>query len=327
MDTKQRSREMYRQMIRIRVFEETLRRLYFQDKLPNFNIAAGDIPGELHLCDGQEPVGVGICMHLRPTDAIAPPHRHHHYFLARGVDMKKMAAEIFGKETGLNHGCGGHIHLCDRTANMSTAGVCGGGIPTGLGYALAFKARKTDDIVMVISGDGTISTGAWHECVNLAALWKLPVVFICEDNDWAISTPKKISTPVPHHTVRAAAYGIPGGLILENDPLAIYEGIAPAVARARRGEGPSFIEIKTDRLAGHFEGDPQLYRPKHELETLRSRDAIVKFKQRLLQDGTISEAQAEAIGKAAEAEVNEAMEFARTSPYPQPESALQHVFA
>ena len=327
MISKKEELEMHRQMVRIRIFEETIQKIYMEGKTPAFDIAAGPVPGEMHLAAGQEPVAAGVCIHLRPSDAVTATHRPHHIALAHGMDMKKLAAEIFGKETGLGHGKGGHMHLFDPATHFGCSGIIGEGIPTAVGHALAFKKQKRDDIAVSFFGEGAANQGAFHESLNLAALWHLGVVFVCEDNTWAISVPKGTATAIANNSDRAAAYGIPGVLIPDNDPTAIYEVAGEAVARARAGKGPTLIEIKTDRLLGHFEGDPQLYRTKEEMDTLHQRDALKHFEQQLIEAVTLTADSAKQVWKAAQAEVDAAIEFARQSPYPEPESALLHVFA
>ncbi len=327
MPTDETLREMHRQMVRARVFEETIARVYLEGKTPAFDIAAGPVPGEMHLASGQEPVAVGVCMHLRPTDAVTATHRPHHIALAHGMDLNRLAAEIFGKETGLGRGKGGHMHLFDAATNFGCSGIIAEGMPTAVGHALAFKKQGRDDVAVSFFGEGAANQGAFHESLNLAALWNLPVVFVCEDNAWAISVPKEKATAIVNNSDRAAAYGIPGVLVQDNDPVAVYEAAGEAVARARRGEGPTLIEVKTDRLRGHFEGDPQVYRIKEELDRLEERDAIRRFEGRLAEPGVLTEADAKKVWEEAQAEVDEAIEFARSSPYPAPESALEHVFA
>jgi TPP-dependent pyruvate/acetoin dehydrogenase alpha subunit len=327
MPTNDVLRSRHHQMVRIRVFEETLVKVYLEGKTPAFDIAAGPVPGEMHLAAGQEPVAAGVCAHLRPTDAVTATHRPHHIALAHGMDMKRMAAEIFGKETGLSHGKGGHMHLFDPATNFGCSGIIGQGIPTAVGEGLAFKKQATDRVAVSFFGDGAANQGSFHESLNLAALWDVPVVFICEDNAWAISVPKEKSTAIANNSDRAAAYGIPGVLVPDNDVVAVYEAAGEAVARARRGGGPSLIEVKTDRLLGHFEGDPQVYRTKEELERLRERDAIRRFESQLVGSKVMNAGDIEAVWSAARAEVDDAIQFARTSPYPSPESALVGVFA
>jgi TPP-dependent pyruvate/acetoin dehydrogenase alpha subunit len=327
MASKKEQLEMHHQMVRIRIFEETIQKIYMEGKTPAFDIAAGPIPGEMHLAAGQEPVAAGVCIHLRPSDAVTATHRPHHVALAHGMDMKKLAAEIFGKDTGLGHGKGGHMHLFDPVTHFGCSGIIGEGMPTAVGHALAFKKLGKDDIAVSFFGEGAANQGSFHESLNLAALWDLGVVFVCEDNAWAISVAKATATAIANNSDRAAAYGIPGVLIPDNDPDAIFEAAREAVARARAKKGPTLIEVKTDRLLGHFEGDPQLYRTKEEMEKLQKRDALKHYEQQLIKAGTLTTESAEQVWKAGQAEVDAAIEFARQSPYPEPDAALLHVFA
>lgn len=319
--------EMHHQMVRIRRFEETLQQVYMEGKSPAFDIAAGPVPGEMHLAAGQEPVAAGVCLHLRASDAVTATHRPHHIALAHGMDMQRMMAEIFGKDTGLGHGKGGHMHLFDPATHFGCSGIVAEGMPTAVGHALAFKKQGRDDVAVSFFGEGAANQGAFHESLNLAALWNLGVVFVCEDNAWAISVPKEKATAIANNSDRAAAYGIPGVLIPDNDPVAVYEAAGEAVARARAGRGPTLIEVKTDRLLGHFEGDAQIYRTKDEMETLTQRDALKLYERRLIAAGTLTDDGAGQVWVAAQAEVDAAIEYARQSPYPEPEAALLHVFA
>jgi len=327
MPTNDVLRDLHHQMVRARVFEETIQKAYMEGKTPAFDIAAGPVPGEMHLAAGQEPVAAGVCAHLRPTDAVTATHRPHHVALAHGMDMPRMAAEIFGKQTGLCHGKGGHMHLFDAETNFGCSGIIGEGIPTAVGAALAFKKQGGDRVAVSFFGDGAANQGSFHESLNLAALWDLPVVFVCEDNAWAISVAKDKSTAIANNSDRAVAYGIPGVLVSDNDVVGVYEAAGEAVDRARRGGGPSLIEVKTDRLLGHFEGDPQLYRTAEEMEALRERDAITRFEAQLAANGVMGGDDAQAVWAAARAEVDAAIDFAVSSPYPDPASALDHVFA
>ena len=320
-------REMHRQMVRSRIFEEALVEVYMEGKTPAFDIAAGTVPGEMHLSSGQEPVAAGVCAHLRPTDAVTATHRPHHQALAHGVDMKMMAAEIFGRETGLGHGKGGHMHLFSKEPAFGCSGIVGEGIPTAVGHALACKKMGRDDIAVAFFGEGAANQGAFHESLNLAALWDLGVVFVCEDNAWAISVAKEKATAIANNSDRAPAYGIPGVLIPDNDPVAVYEAAGEAVARARRGAGPSLIEVKTDRLLGHFQGDAQVYRTAEQIAELERRDAIRGYESRLAESGALSEEQAAEVWASCRSEVEEAIAFARASALPAPASALDHVFA
>lgn len=318
---------MYRDMVTIRRYEETMANAYLEGKTPAFNIAAGPVPGEMHLAAGQEPVAVGVCAHLEQGDAIAGTHRPHHFAIAKGVDLKKMTAEMFGKATGLGGGKGGHMHLFDPDVHFGCSGIVGAGIPQAAGSALAFQMQHKKNVAVSFFGDGAANTGAFHEGLNLAALWKLPAIFVVEDNTYAISVSKTMSTSIVSNADRAAAYGIPGIRVDDNDALAVYEAAGEAVARARRGDGPSLIEVKTDRYFGHFQGDPELYRPKGEVEGLRQNDPIRKLREHIINTGAATAAELDRLDQEAEAKVMEAFDFARSSPYPAPEEALQHVFA
>lgn len=319
--------DMYETMVKIRRFEERIRELYFADKLPAFDIAAGLIPGEMHLAAGQEPVAVGMRPHLEKGDAITATHRPHHIAIAQGVDLNKMAAEIFGRETGLGRGKGGHMHLFSVEPNFGCSGIIGEGMPVAVGAAMAFRHKGTDNVALSYFGEGAANQGAFHESLNLASLWKLPVVFICEDNAYAISVPKAASTSIPDNSDRASAYGIPGVLVGENDPIAVYEVMGEAIARARRGDGPSLVEIKTDRLWGHFEGDADAYRSDDFKTEMNERDPLNVFGNRLLDQGVLNESDMASIQQAMADEVEAAIEFAMSSPYPAPETALEDVFA
>lgn len=318
--------QMYRDMVTIRIYEETMAQAYMEGKQPIFNIASGPVPGEMHLSAGQEPVAVGVCAHLKKDDAIAGTHRPHHFAIAKGVDLNRMTAEMFGKVTGLGRGKGGHMHLFDPEAHFSCSGIVGAGIPQAVGMALAFKKRNEPRVAVTFFGDGAANQGSFHESLNLAALWKLPVLFIVEDNSYAISVTKQTSTAIASNADRAAGYGIPGVYIGQNDPLAVYEAAGEAVARARRGEGPTLIEVKTDRYFGHFQGDPELYRPKDEVLHLRENDPIGKLKAHMLQSGQFTEAEIADLEAQSKQRVDEAFAFARASADPDPAEALMHVF-
>ncbi len=319
--------DMYETMVKIRRFEERIREIYLNDKLPAFDIAAGLIPGEMHLAAGQEPVAAGVRPHLKAGDAITATHRPHHIAIAQGVDLRRMAAEIFGRSTGLGKGKGGHMHLFSVEPNFGCSGIIAEGMPVAVGAGLAFKRRGTDNVALSFFGEGAANQGAFHESLNLAAIWKAPVVFICEDNSYAISVPKSLATAIPDNSDRAAAYGIPGVLVATNDPIAVYEVAGEAIARARSGGGPSLIEVKTDRLWGHFEGDADAYRTDEFKNAMVERDAVVMFGQRLVSEGVLKGADLETIRDRMYGEVEEALTFAQDSPYPEPEDALADVFA
>jgi len=324
VDTNTRT-DLYRTMVLIRSFEEAIRAEYHADKKPAWDIGAGLIPGEMHLSAGQEPVAAGLMAHLRPDDAVTATHRPHHLAIAHGVDLNKMTAEIFGRETGLGRGRGGHMHLFDPDTHFSCSGIIAEGYPAALGQAFAFRSRGSDAIAVAVTGEGAANAGGFHEALNLAALWQLPVVFVVEDNDWGISVARSASTSVASNADRGAAYGMPSTRLEGNDVEAVHEAAGEAVQRARTGGGPSLIEIHTLRLWGHFEGDAQGYRP--DLDQVDERDPIPVYEATLRADGVLDE---EGIGKIrteAAARVEQAIQFAKSSPTPDPTEARRYVFA
>lgn len=317
---------MYETMVKIREYEETMVSVYMEGKVPVFNIGGGTVPGEMHLAAGQEPAAVGICAHLRPQDTVTAPHRPHHHAIAKGVDLLRMTAEIFGKETGLGKGKGGHMHLFDPDVKFSCGGIIAAGVPHAVGAALAAKMRGQDSVAVAFIGEGAANAGAFHESLNLAALWRLPLIVVIEDNAYGISVPKAASTAVRSNAERGSAYNIPSSFVAGNDPLALYHVAEEAVARARRGEGPTLIEIETHRYLGHFQGDPEVYRDKAEVPSLRDRDPIGLLRSQLIRDGLATEAELSQLDARAHAAVEDAYGFARDSAYPLPEAALQDVF-
>jgi pyruvate dehydrogenase E1 component alpha subunit len=324
MDDKTRL-DLYRVMVLSRTFEEAILREYHADKKPAFDIGAGLVPGEMHLSAGQEPVAAGVCAHLRRNDAVTATHRPHHIAIAHGMDLDRLAAEIFGRETGFGRGRGGHMHLFDPETHFSCSGIIAEGLPPALGQAFAFQRRGSDQVAVAFTGEGAANQGAFHESLNLAALWQLPVVFVVEDNDWAISVPRSASTAIPSNADRAAAYGIPGQRIEDNDVEAVYTAAGEAVTRARVGEGPTLLEVHTLRLWGHFEGDAQGYRP--DLSEAPGRDPIPAYARFLRESGILDEEQFRHVKEEATARVERAVEFAKSSPEPAPETALEYVFA
>src|SRR5690625_199464 len=319
------ARELFSQMVLIRTYEETILREYHADKKPIFDIGAGLIPGEMHLAAGQEPVAAGECAHTIDADAVTATHRPHHFALSHGVDINAMTAEIFGRVDGLGRGRGGHMHLFDPQANFSCSGIVGEGLPVAVGQALAFSRRKTGNVAIAVAGEGAANQGAFHESLNLAALWKLPVVFVIEDNEWGISVPRSASTSVPSNAVRAAAYGMPGTQVEDNSVEAVYEEAGKAVTRARAGQGPSLVEVATLRLWGHFEGDAQGYRP--DLDSLPGLDPLPRYEQRLREAGVLDDTAVEQVKRAATDRVEAAVAFAKDSPVPDPADVHRYVFA
>jgi pyruvate dehydrogenase E1 component alpha subunit len=317
--------DLYRTMVLIRTFEETILREYHADKKPAFDIGGGAIPGEMHLSAGQEPVAAGVCAHLTSSDAVTATHRPHHFAIAHGIDLPKMTAEIFGRVDGLGKGRGGHMHLFAPEIHFSCSGIIAEGYPPALGQALAFQRKGTDQVAVAVTGEGAANQGAVHESLNLASLWKLPVIFVVEDNDWGISVPRSASTCVPSNAVRAAGYDMPGERVEENAVEAVWEAAQRAVTRARNGEGPSLLEVHTLRLWGHFEGDAQAYRG--DLEGVPGRDPIPTYEQTLRTAGLLDDALVKSTLEDATAVVEDAVSFAKNSALPTAQSALDYVFA
>jgi len=316
---------LYRTMVLARTFEEAIRREYYADKGPGFDIGKGLVPGEMHLAAGQEPVAAGVCAHLTADDAVTATHRPHHFAIAHGMDLRKMAAEIFGRETGLGRGRGGHMHLFDPATHFSCSGIIAEGYPPALGMAFAFQRQGTDRIAVAVTGEGAANQGGFHESLNLAALWHLPVVFVVEDNDWGISVPRAASTSVPSNAVRGAAYDMPAERVEDNAVEAVYLAAGRAVARARAGDGPTLLEVHTLRLWGHFEGDAQGYRP--DLAEAPSHDPIPAYEATLRAAGVLDAHRVEHIKHTASTHVEDAITFAKESPLPDPAEATSYVFA
>jgi pyruvate dehydrogenase E1 component alpha subunit len=318
-------RDLFATMVLCRTFEETILREYHADKAPGFDIGKGLVPGEMHLSAGQEPVAAGVCAHLRPGDAVTATHRPHHFAIAHGVDLDAMTAEIFGRVDGLGRGRGGHMHLFDPAVHFSCSGIIAEGYPPALGMAFAFRHRGLDDIAVAVAGEGAANAGAFHESLNLAALWRLPVVFVVEDNEWGISVPRSASTSVPSNAERAAAYGMPGVRVEDNDVEGVYGAAAAAVSRARSGGGPSLIEVATVRLWGHFEGDAQGYRP--DLDKVPESDPLPRYEAALRDIGVLDDDIVATIRQESTDRVEAAVAFAKASAEPDPATALDHVFA
>jgi pyruvate dehydrogenase E1 component alpha subunit len=308
---------MFRTMTRIRRFEERVAREF----------ADGNIPGSVHLYIGEEAVATGAIAHLKKEDYIMSTHRGHGHLIAKGGETKKMMAELFAKKTGYCLGKGGSMHIADLDIGMlGAAGIVGSGIPIATGAGLSAKLRGTDQVTICFFGDGASNIGRFHEGVNLASVWSLPVVFICENNLWAVSVPTSTSLNVANVADRAAGYGIPGVVVDGMDVTAVYEAAGEAVTKARSGKGPTLIEAKTYRYRGHFEGDSGTYRPKEEIEQWMQKDAIKNYREKLIEMKVLTEKQAEDIDKEALAEMDEAMKFAQESPFPKPEEALENVY-
>jgi pyruvate dehydrogenase E1 component alpha subunit len=310
--------EIYRKMVEIRIFEEKVFELYGRNL----------VPGTIHLYAGEEAVAVGVCSNLRKDDYITSTHRGHGHCIAKGTQLKKIMAEILGKKTGYCKGKGGSMHIADFSVGMLGAtAVVGAGIPIAVGAGLSVKLRGTDQVVACFFGDGASNQGTFHEGINMTSIWKLPVIFVCENNLYAMGTRQSRVMAVESIADRAVAYGIPGVAIDGNDVLAVYETTREAVERARKGEGPTLIECKTYRHKGHSRIDPARYRPNEEVEEWLRRDPIKRFKEKLLQTNVSTEAETALVEKQALARVNDAVKFAMESPHPAQEEALEDVYA
>jgi len=310
--------EMYRQMLTIRFFEEKVFELYGQNL----------VPGTIHLYAGEEAVAVGVCANLRRDDYITSTHRGHGHCIAKGARLDKTMAEILGRKTGYCKGKGGSMHIADFNIGMLGAtAVVGAGIPIAAGAGLSIKLRGTDQVVACFFGEGASNQGTFHEGINLAAVWSLPVVFVCENNLYAMGTRQSRVMVIENIADRAAAYGISGVVVDGNDVLAVYEAARVAVERARRGEGPTLIECKTYRHKGHSRFDPATYRPKEEVETWVKKDPIVRFQTKLFEMSVLTEAEAQRMAGEAKKAVEEATRFALESPFPEQEEALEDVYA
>jgi len=316
--TKDKLAEMLQKMLEIRFFEEKVFELYAQNL----------VPGTIHLYAGEEAVAVGVCSHLRKDDYITSTHRGHGHCLAKGADPKRVMAEILGKRMGYCKGKGGSMHIADFSIGMLGAtAVVGAGIPIAVGAGLSIKLRGTDQVVACFFGEGASNQGTFHEGINLAAIWNLPVIFVCENNLYAMGTRQSMVMKIENVADRAVSYGIPGKVVDGNDVYAVYEAANEAVERARKGEGPTLIECKTYRHKGHSRVDPARYRPKEEVEAWLAKDPIRRFKECLLQTKTLTEAEIANIEREASAKIEEAVKFAMESPFPAPEEALEDVYA
>ena len=308
---------LYRQMATIRQFE--LRAINER--------RSGLIPGFIHSCVGQEATAVGACAALNRDDVIGSTHRGHGHLIAKGGEPKYMMAELAARSDGYCGGKGGSLHLSDFDLGILGAnGIVAGGVPMAVGAALAFQMRDEKRVAMVFFGDGAVNEGAFHEAANLAGLWKLPVIFFCENNLYGEGTPQHKQAPVADLSLRAEGYGFPGVIVDGNDVLAVLETTRQAVERARAGAGPTFIEAKTYRQRGHYEGDPMIYRSQEEMKAWKQRDPVVGFRKWLEDSGTVEPGALDATDAEVRALLDDAVAFAAASPPPAPESALEGVY-
>jgi len=315
--SRDRLRWMYQRMRWIREFEDRL----------HTDFAAGKIPGFVHLYAGEEAVAVGVCANLRTDDFITSTHRGHGHCIAKGVDVKAMMAEIYGKATGACKGKGGSMHIADVDRGMLGAnGIVGGGPPLACGAGLTAKVKGTDQVTVCFFGDGASNQGTTAEGLNLAGIWRLPVIFVCENNRYAETTSPEYAVSGRDIAARARGFGMPSVAVDGQDVFAMYEAAREAVARARRGDGPTFLEAQTYRYYGHFEGDTIRYRTKEEEALYRSRDCLQRFRQTVLAQGLLGDAELEAMDREARALIEEAVQFAQQSPLPVPDDVLTDVY-
>jgi pyruvate dehydrogenase E1 component alpha subunit len=310
--------EALRLMLTIRLFDERALALY----------RAGEMRGTTHPYIGMEAVGVGVTLALRPNDWVTSTHRGHGHTIAKGGDPKKMMAELLGRATGYSGGKGGSMHIADMDKHMLGAnGIVGGGMGLATGAALTAKLQKTGAVAICFFGDGALEQGILHETTNLAAIWKLPVVFVCENNQYAMSARSDWSVAGGDPAKRAAGYGIPGVTVDGMDLFAVNAAASEFVERARRGDGPAYLVCTTYRFHGHHAGDPLNYREKEEVERWRLRDPIERVKQVAVSSGAMRPEEIEALERQIEQQIEEAVEFAKNSPDPTPDQLMTDIYA
>ncbi|MCR8995304.1 thiamine pyrophosphate-dependent dehydrogenase E1 component subunit alpha [Brevibacillus laterosporus] len=319
MITEQKLVELLHQMWVIRFFDE---------KVDEF-FAKGLIHGTTHLCVGQEATAAGAIAVLQPADKITSTHRGHGHCIAKGADVNKMMAELFGRETGYCKGKGGSMHIADvEKGNLGANGIVGGGIPIAVGAALTSQMKKLGYVTISFFGDGASNEGSFHESLNMASIWKLPVIFFCENNQYGMSGPVTEMVNIENIADRSKAYGIPGVVVDGNDLLAVMNAVAEAAERARRGEGPTLIEAKTYRYKGHSKSDAKKYRTRdEELDWRKNRDCIKRLQDVLIEQGLLTQEQAKEIEQQAKKEIEEAVVFAEKSPMPSLDTLEEDVYA
>ena len=310
--------EWYRQMVRVRVFEDRVQELFMN----------GRIEGTTHLCQGQEAVSVGAIAAMEPGDVQTNTYRGHGEALALGMSFETAMAELMGRATGGSKGLGGSMHLIDtERGNIGANAIVGAGMPIALGAAFAFKLRNEPRVALTFMGDGATNIGTFHETMNMAATWGAPLVVIITNNLYGEYSPVRMTTPIDDLVRRAEPYDMPGAIVDGQDVDAVYEATATAVDRARAGEGPSLLEMKTYRYRGHSRSDPAKYRPDGELETWQERDPLLVLGRRLIDEGLLTEQEQASLSAAAEADVDAAIEAAEAAPFLTLEEAASHVYA
>ncbi len=318
--SKEKKIEMLRTMITIRLFEEKIVDMY----------ARGLVPGLAHLYVGEEAIATGVCANLRKEDYITSTHRGHGHVIAKGAELKFMMAELFGKKTGYCKGKGGSMHIADVDIGILGAnGIAGGGLPLAVGAGLSAKMRKTDQVTACFFGDGSSNNGTFHESLNFAAVHRLPVIFVCENNTYGISVSQKQHQTIKDVSVRAAAYNIPGVTIDGNDVMAVYETAGKAIQRARAGEGPTLMECKTYRWRGHHEGDPnqgRRYRTMDEVKAWMEKCPIKRFEEKLLEEKVLTKPKTQKIWEEIQKAIDNSVEYANQSPFPEPKDLYEDVY-
>ena len=317
MMDRERAGHIYLTMVRIRAFESKALKLFEENKLR----------GSVHLYIGEEAVAATVCSRLTDDDYITSTHRGHGHCIAKGADLNKSMAELMGKAIGYCKGRSGSMHIADFTqGNLGANAIVGGGIPIAVGAALSAKLQKQDRVAVSFFGDGASNEGTFHESLNMASIWKLPIIFVCENNGYGISVPVSESTSVKDISVRGAAYDMPGETVDGNDVEAIDAAFARALERAKSGQGPSLIECKTYRWMGHWTGDPQTYRTREEVNSWKAKDPIKRWREKLIAAGLYTAAELDQMDQSAEEETTAATEFALNSPNPDPAHVLDDVF-
>lgn len=308
---------LYRDMVRIRAFEEHAAECFTK----------GMLAGNIHLSIGQEAAEAGAFAAIEPRDYFTSTHRGHGHAIARGADPKRAMAELFGKAAGYCKGKGGSMHIADRDLGILGAnGIVGAGQDIAVGAGLSCSYRHTDQVCVCFFGDGSTNQGTFHEALNLASIWKLPVVFVCENNHFGISMSQSRHQAIKDIADRAAAYGIPGVAVDGNDVMAVYEAASEAIARARKGQGPTLIECKTWRWRGHFEGDPAIYKDPKEQAAWLAREPVKRYRKFLEENEVMTPAEMDQVDAEIDREIVEAVKFAEESPLPKPEDVGKDVY-
>jgi len=309
--------EMYQKMLKIRKFETRAMNLF----------AEGKIPGFVHLYIGEEAVATGACANLNDDDYITSTHRGHGHIIAKGGDLKYMMAELFGKETGYCKGKGGSMHIADATKGILGAnGIVGAGHNIAVGAGIAAQYRGNEQVCVCFFGDGSTNQSTFHEGLNLASIWKLPVVFVCENNGYGISLSQEKHQNITDISMRAVSYNIPGVTVDGNDVFAVYEAVSEAVSRARKGQGPTLIECKTYRHRGHFEGDPTTYRSPEEVDQWKKKDPIPRMEKYIIDNKVLSDEKIKALNDEIQSQVEDATSFALKSKDPDVSSAVEDIY-